>query len=163
MADMLKRIPVREQDAKVRATNFEEVCYGYNKEEAMEEATRCLNCKNARCIQGCPVSINIPGFISKLKEGDIMATVQTLDNIRLSLKKHLGKRIILKANKGRKQVMTRRGILENVYPSVFIVKLEASGSGYQRVSYSYSDLLTENVKLQVFKESKKAENELSVS
>ena len=74
-----------------------------------------------------------------------MATVQTLDNIRLSLKKHLGKRIILKANKGRKQVMTRRGILENVYPSVFIVKLEASGSGYQRVSYSYSDLLTENV------------------
>ena len=50
MADMLKRIPVREQDAKVRATNFEEVCYGYNKEEAMEEATRCLNCKNARGI-----------------------------------------------------------------------------------------------------------------
>ena len=53
-----------------------------------------------------------------------MATVQTLDNIRLSLEKHLGKRIILKANKGRKQIMTRRGILENVYPSVFIVKLE---------------------------------------
>ena len=52
MADMLKRIPVREQDAKVRATNFEEVCYGYNKEEAMEEATRCLNCKNARCNPG---------------------------------------------------------------------------------------------------------------
>ena len=52
-----------------------------------------------------------------------MATVQTLDNIRLSLKKHLGKRIILKANKGRKHVMKRRGILENVYPSVFNVKL----------------------------------------
>ena len=71
MADVLKRVPVREQDPKVRATNFEEVCYGYNQEEAMEEATRCLNCKNARCIQGCPVSINIPGFISKVKEGDI--------------------------------------------------------------------------------------------
>ena len=71
MADMLKRVPVREQDAKVRATNFEEVCYGYNQEEAMEEASRCLNCKNAKCIQGCPVSINIPGFISKVKEGDI--------------------------------------------------------------------------------------------
>ena len=70
MADMLKRIPVREQDAKVRATNFEEVCYGYNKEEAMEEATRCLNCKNARCIQGCPVSINIPAFIHEVKEGN---------------------------------------------------------------------------------------------
>ena len=69
MADMLKRVPVREQDAKVRATNFEEVCYGYNQEEAMEEASRCLNCKNAKCIQGCPVSINIPGFISKVKKG----------------------------------------------------------------------------------------------
>lgn len=62
MADVLKRVPVREQDAKVRATNFEEVCYGYNMEEAMEEATRCLNCKNAKCIQGCPVAINIPGI-----------------------------------------------------------------------------------------------------
>lgn len=92
-----------------------------------------------------------------------MATVKTLDNIRLSLEKHLGKRIILKANKGRKQIMTKRGILENVYPSVFIVKLEASGSGYQRVSYSYSDLLTENVKLQVFKENKIEKNKLSVS
>lgn len=92
-----------------------------------------------------------------------MATVQTLDNIRLSLEKHLGKRIILKANKGRKQITTKRGILENVYPSVFIVKLEASGSGYQRVSYSYSDLLTENVKLQVFKENKIEKDKLSVS
>ena len=71
MADMLKRVPVREQDPKVRATNFDEVCYGYNKEEAMEEASRCLNCKNAKCIQGCPVSINIPGFIAKVKDGDI--------------------------------------------------------------------------------------------
>ena len=71
MADVLKRVPVREQDAKVRATNFEEVCYGYNQEEAMEEASRCLNCKNAKCIQGCPVSINIPGFIAKIKDGDI--------------------------------------------------------------------------------------------
>ena len=92
-----------------------------------------------------------------------MATVQTLDNIRNSLQKHLGKKILLKANKGRKQVMTRRGILENVYPSVFIVKLEANGSGYQRVSYSYSDLLTENVKLQVYKEDKLSEDKLSVS
>lgn len=71
MGDILKKVPVREQDAKVRATNFEEVCYGYNKEEAMEEAVRCLNCKNAKCIEGCPVAINIPGFISKVKEGDI--------------------------------------------------------------------------------------------
>ena len=71
MADMMKKVPVREQDPKVRATNFEEVCLGYNKEEAMEEATRCLNCKNAKCIQGCPESINIPAFIHQVKEGNI--------------------------------------------------------------------------------------------
>ncbi|MDD3218432.1 MAG: NADPH-dependent glutamate synthase [Lachnospiraceae bacterium] len=70
MADVLKKVPVREQDPKVRATNFEEVCLGYNKEEAMEEASRCINCKNAKCISGCPVSINIPGFISQVKEGN---------------------------------------------------------------------------------------------
>lgn len=71
MADVLKKVPVREQDPKVRATNFEEVCLGYNQEEAMDEATRCINCKNAKCIQGCPVSINIPAFIKEVKEGNI--------------------------------------------------------------------------------------------
>ena len=76
--DVLNKVPVREQDAKVRATNFEEVCLGYNKEEAMEEAVRCINCKNAQCIKGCPVSINIPGFIEKVKEGDIEAAYQVI-------------------------------------------------------------------------------------
>ena len=76
--DVLKKVPVREQDAKVRATNFEEVCLGYNKEEAMCEATRCINCKNAQCIKGCPVSINIPGFIEKVKDGDIEAAYQII-------------------------------------------------------------------------------------
>ena len=71
MADMLKKVPVREQDPKVRATNFDEVCLGYNMEEAMEEAQRCLNCRNAKCIKGCPVSIDIPGFIHQVKEGNI--------------------------------------------------------------------------------------------
>lgn len=64
------KVPVREQDPKVRATNFEEVCYGYNSEEAQEEALRCLNCKNPRCVQGCPVSINIPDFIQEVKAGN---------------------------------------------------------------------------------------------
>ncbi|MCD7716594.1 MAG: NADPH-dependent glutamate synthase [Lachnospiraceae bacterium] len=67
----LNKVPVREQDPKVRATNFKEVCLGYNKEEAMEEATRCLHCKNAKCIEGCPVNINIPDFIAEVKEGNI--------------------------------------------------------------------------------------------
>ena len=76
--DVLKKVPVREQDAKVRAANFEEVCLGYNREEAMEEASRCINCKNAQCVKGCPVSINIPGFIEKVKEGDMEAAYQVI-------------------------------------------------------------------------------------
>ena len=67
----MKKVPVREQEAKVRATNFEEVCYGYSLEEAQAEASRCLNCKNAQCMKGCPVSIDIPGFIQQIKEGNI--------------------------------------------------------------------------------------------
>ncbi len=69
--DMMKKVPVREQDPAVRATNFEEVCLGYNDEEAQAESTRCLNCKNPLCVQGCPVSINIPGFIQEVKAGNI--------------------------------------------------------------------------------------------
>ncbi|MBO7532108.1 MAG: NADPH-dependent glutamate synthase [Lachnospiraceae bacterium] len=69
--DVMKKVPVREQEAKVRATNFEEVCYGYTLEEAQAEASRCLNCKNAQCMKGCPVSIDIPGFIQQVKEGNI--------------------------------------------------------------------------------------------
>ena len=68
--DVMTRVPVREQDPQVRAANFEEVCLGYNAEEAMAEATRCLNCKNAQCMKGCPVSINIPAFIAQVKEGN---------------------------------------------------------------------------------------------
>ena len=68
--DVMKKVPVREQDPKVRATNFEEVCYGYNEEEAVAEAGRCLGCKNAQCVQGCPVKINIPGFIGAIKENN---------------------------------------------------------------------------------------------
>ena len=67
---MLVKVPVREQDPKVRATNFDEVCYGYNAEEAVEESERCLHCKNAKCIQGCPVSINIPEFIAAIRKND---------------------------------------------------------------------------------------------
>ena len=70
MADVLKKVPVREQAPKVRATNFDEVCLGYNKEEAMEEASRCLGCKKAKCVEGCPVSIHIPDFIHQVKEGN---------------------------------------------------------------------------------------------
>ena len=69
-ADRMKRVPVREQDPKVRATNFEEVCLGYNEEEAVKEASRCLNCKNPRCVGKCPVSVPIPRFIEQVKNGN---------------------------------------------------------------------------------------------
>ncbi len=76
--DVLNKVPVREQDAKERATNFEEVCLGYNAEEAMNEASRCINCKNAQCVKGCPVSINIPGFIEQVKEGKFEEAYQII-------------------------------------------------------------------------------------
>jgi len=78
MGDVMKKVPVREQGPKVRATNFDEVCLGYNKEEAVEEAARCLNCKNAQCIKGCPVSINIPAFIENVKNDNVEAAYQVI-------------------------------------------------------------------------------------
>ena len=74
----LEKIPVREQEPQVRAANFEEVCYGYNKEEAMAEASRCIGCKNAKCVSGCPVSIDIPGFIGQVKEGNMEEAFQII-------------------------------------------------------------------------------------
>ncbi|MBS6043889.1 MAG: FAD-dependent oxidoreductase, partial [Clostridium baratii] len=70
MEERLKRVPVREQDPKERAKNFKEVCLGYNEDEAVREAKRCLNCKNPRCVEGCPVSIDIPGFVKEVSEGN---------------------------------------------------------------------------------------------
>ncbi len=69
--DMMNKVPVREQDPQVRATNFDEVCLGYNKEEAEAEASRCLNCPNPKCVEGCPVSIQIPQFIQAVKNGNV--------------------------------------------------------------------------------------------
>lgn len=69
--DVWKKVPISEQEPLVRAKNFDEVCLGYTMEEAKEEATRCLNCKNAKCIKGCPVSINIPAFIQQIIAGDM--------------------------------------------------------------------------------------------
>ena len=87
MANKIPRVPVREQDPAVRATNFEEVCYGYNQEEAMLEASRCLHCKKPRCVEACPVGIHIPDFIAALHEGrlqeaaDVIAQDSSLPSI----------------------------------------------------------------------------------
>ena len=76
--DVLKKVPIKEQDPKVRAHNFDEVCLGYNMEEAKAEAERCIQCKNPKCVNGCPVSINIPGFIKEIVNGDIEAAFQEI-------------------------------------------------------------------------------------
>lgn len=78
MAEKIGRVPVREQDPKVRAGNFEEVCYGYNKEEALLEASRCLNCRNPRCVQHCPVGIDIPAFIAQVKAGELAEAARVI-------------------------------------------------------------------------------------
>ncbi len=78
MAERIPRVPVREQDPKVRATNFEEVCYGYNAEEAKLEASRCLHCKNPRCVGACPVGIDIPGFIAEVASGNFASAAEVI-------------------------------------------------------------------------------------
>jgi glutamate synthase (NADPH/NADH) small chain len=77
--DRMKKTPVKEQDPKVRATNFEEVCLGYGLEEAMTEAARCLNCKKPLCVTQCPVTIGIPEFIMHVKNGEIEKAARTID------------------------------------------------------------------------------------
>ena len=76
--DVLNRVPVSEQDPEVRAHNFSEVCLGYTAEEAQCEASRCIKCKNAQCMKGCPVAINIPGFVEQVKNGNFEAAYQII-------------------------------------------------------------------------------------
>ena len=76
--DMMKRVPIREQDPKERAANFDEVCLGYNEEEAVAEAKRCLQCKKPLCMQGCPVAIDIPAFIKKITERDFRGAAEVI-------------------------------------------------------------------------------------
>lgn len=77
--DRMKRTPIQEQDPKVRATNFQEVCLGYTEEEAVQEASRCLNCKNKPCVSKCPVAIDIPEFIHHVKEREFAQAAKALD------------------------------------------------------------------------------------
>jgi len=76
--DRFTRVPIAEQDPKVRATNFNEVCLGYTEEEAMAEAKRCLNCKHHPCVGNCPVNIHIPRFIKHIAEGEFEEAAHVL-------------------------------------------------------------------------------------
>ena len=79
MRDNKKRVPIREQDPKERAKNFEEVCYGYDAEEAIIEAQRCLNCKNPQCVKACPVNIEIPQFVHFVAEGQFEEAARVIN------------------------------------------------------------------------------------
>ena len=74
----LKKVAMPEQDPNVRNKNFEEVALGYTKEMAMEEAARCLNCKNKPCVGGCPVNVPIPAFIEKVAAGDFEGAYEVI-------------------------------------------------------------------------------------
>ena len=76
----LKKTPMPEQDPKVRARNFQEDSLGYTAEQAIEEANRCLKCKNPKCVTGCPVNIRIPDFIAKVQEGDFKAAYEIISS-----------------------------------------------------------------------------------
>ncbi|MCI2121459.1 MAG: dihydropyrimidine dehydrogenase, partial [Bacteroidales bacterium] len=78
MRNKIPRVRAKEQDAKIRATNFKEVCFGFNISEAQAEASRCLQCKVPGCVQQCPVHINIPAFIAKVEAGDISAAAKII-------------------------------------------------------------------------------------
>ena len=78
MANKIPRVPVREQAPAVRARNFDEVCYGYNEDEAVLEASRCLHCKNPRCVAACPVSVKIPSFIAAVAAGDFAKAAEVI-------------------------------------------------------------------------------------
>ena len=81
-----------------------------------------------------------------------MAVNDALNNIKLNLDRYIGEKIMLKANAGRKRTIERRGVLEETYPSVFIIKLDEENHSFKRVSYSYADILTSTVELTIFKD-----------
>lgn len=80
MANKIDRLQPREQEPAVRAHNFEEVCYGFTAEEARTEASRCLHCKNPRCVSACPVGVDIPGFIAHVKYGDFSGAMEAISH-----------------------------------------------------------------------------------
>ena len=96
MANIISRTPVREQDPTQRAANFEEVCYGFNLEEAQREASRCLHCRTPRCVKACPVGIQIPHFIAAIAEGDLsMAANIIAEVIECDVVSCVGSRFVL--------------------------------------------------------------------
>jgi uncharacterized protein Veg len=94
-------------------------------------------------------------YVDILKEGDDLANKNSLAAIRANVEGYIGRKVRLKANKGRKKTTIREGILESAYPSIFVVKIDGGYNSVRRVSYSYSDILTETVEITVCDEDRK--------
>ena len=123
--DRFTRVPVREQDPNKRNKNFEEVCYGYNHEEAVQEAKRCLNCKSPQCVKGCPVSVNIPAFVHEIAEDNPKGAAMELSK-HTALPAVCGR--VCPQEKQRKKYC----VLANKGDAVSIGKLERYAADYSR-------------------------------
>lgn len=123
--DRFKRVPIAEQAADERNKNFKEVCLGYTAEEAVEEASRCLNCKKPGCVDGCPVSIDIPGFIKELANGNFKEAYKVL-SLYTSLPAVCGRVCPQETQCEERCVLVKRG------DSVSIGKLERFTADYAR-------------------------------
>lgn len=126
--DRFTRVPVREQDPNQRNKNFEEVCYGYNHDEAVEEAKRCLNCKVPQCVKGCPVSVNIPAFIHEISEDDPKAAA-------MELSKHTALPAVCGRVCPQESQCEKYCVLANKGDSVSIGKLERYAADYARENH----------------------------
>lgn len=126
--DRFTRVPVREQDPNQRNKNFEEVCYGYNHDEAVEEAKRCLNCKVPQCVKGCPVSVNIPAFIHEIAEDDPKAAA-------MELSKHTALPAVCGRVCPQESQCEKYCVLANKGDSVSIGKLERYAADYARENH----------------------------
>ena len=119
----LTKNPMPAQDPNVRNKNFEEVTLGYTQEMAIDEAQRCLHCKNKPCVTGCPVNIHIPEFIEKVAAGDFEAAYQVIQRGKM-------RRIVLPSDCGlmpMSEVWIARSIARQTEPSHgWIVKTRAS-------------------------------------
>ncbi|MDR1345753.1 MAG: bifunctional dihydroorotate dehydrogenase B NAD binding subunit/NADPH-dependent glutamate synthase [Bacteroidales bacterium] len=131
--DRWRRVPVREQQPQVRARNFDEVCLGYNAEEAIEEAQRCLQCKKPVCVSGCPVNIKIPDFIKSIAEGDFGEAAKII-NRDSALPAVCGRVCPQETQCEGKCVMSRRG------DAVSIGKLERFVGDWARENHLTFDL-----------------------
>ena len=123
--DRFKRVPIAEQAPEERNKNFKEVCLGYTAEEAVEEASRCLNCKKPGCVGGCPVSIDIPGFIKEIANGNFKEAYKVL-SLYTSLPAVCGRVCPQETQCEERCVLLNRG------DSVSIGKLERFAADYAR-------------------------------